>query len=536
MADVEAAAADGNNRSGRVRTSDCKAPAISESESACPQRFWGAPESGGGARSNFAKEAGPSLAAPSAAADNHAAADRDLSRGHHAANPLSGGAFPKPTDKGANNAAEAAPAAADTVSTEPPISSAPEKGGPSAQLTDQDSNRQQQQQLLLHEPVDRQQARQADGDALTSPRQRDTSTPPPHILRPRRISLDIDLLMPAALPSRASCLSTVSVDSSRHHLSSRASAGGSGNISSAISSGSRSSPCSPLYGNLLPHKTKALSVKVPLGRDLASAAARHSNFQAASSLVAAAAIAAIARQNAAAAAAAAAAAGTLYATTAASVGAAGQVPDVAASSLEGPLPRVVPLSCVCVKGCVHLLMLLHEHAGGGHRAAELGVEQLQQHEGMDNDGAGGVVVRHTTIGLGSSWDMSDAGDESGLEVNLGAAVEAAVLGMLSMGAGGSSADGGGGGRSLGSGGAAGLAAVWPPAVAVDEGTGGVSVHAADEAGSGAEPAGPEEAGQANAGSVEVVVACGVPLLRGLEAVRCVVAGQEGRSGAADPED
>ncbi len=433
-----------------------------------------------------------------------------------------------------------------------------------------EQQQEQLQQALLREPEDRQQARQADGD-VTSPRQRDTTTPPPHILRPRRISLDIDLLMPAALRPRASRLSTVSVDSSRQHQSSSGSASGSGNVNTncTIRSGSRSGPCSPLYGNLSPYKTKVLSVKVPLRHELGSGAARHSSFPAASARVADAANAAIARHNAAAAAAAAVASSA----TGTPVAAAGQVPDVAASSLEATLPHVVPRSCVCVEGCVHLLLLVQEHAGGGYGATGLGVDELQQHAGMNNDGVGGAVVQHTTIGLGSSWNMNVAEEEGGLEVGsdaaveavvqhvtntcgsiwgggagdgedgteteVGGAVEAAVLGMLSQGTVDSSAGGGGGcsgGSSLGSGGAAGLAAVWPPAVSVDEGAGGMSGHAAEEAGKGAAPAGSKKRREADARPVEVVVACGVSLLRGLEAMRCVVAGQVGRGGAADPQD
>ncbi len=489
-----------------------------------------------------ARGAGPSAATPFAAAAEADAETASCSSGnsaHSAAGPLDGGtsALSVPTSsslpsawsvgdgggtgRGSSSVAGAAAATADTAGT----AHSPTKATYATSTpTYQDIEHQQH-----HDPERREQAghQLADGGSGTSPHHPTTSTSLLHSLHPRRPWLDIGLLMSAAASHKPAL-----VDSSRQRLSSSGSASGSGNInaSSMVCGDSRSSPCSPLYGDLSPYRMKVLSVKVPLRNELGSGASEHSSFPAASARVVEAANAVIARHNAAAAAAAAVAAGASGA-TGALAGAVGQVPDAAASSLEGTLPRVVPLSCVCVEGCVHLLLLVREYAGGGYGVAELDADQLQQHVGVDNDGVDGAVVRHTTIGFGGSWNADGAEEEGGLEI------EAAVLGMLNQGAGNSNADGDGGGGGLGSGGAAALAAVWPPAVAVDDRSIGGAPGHVTEAGYAAAPAGPEERRDAADSGVEVVVACGASLLRGLEALRCVVAGQGsgGGNGAATGE-
>ncbi len=496
---------------GEAKTMDDKHPA------GCgAQRTQAADNCSGG--SPLGQQAGPSTVTPPAAAD----ADGCSSGGNapSAAGPLDGGgsflsapatasiASGAPGGEGSTRRGSSsnssslvglAPSIADsqTVSTKPPASIAPTTGSsPTRPLLGE------QQQAPEHS---RQPAWKADTDASTLPRHQDSSTPPPHNLRPRRLSIDVDLLMPTALRSRASYLGTVAVGSSSRHVSSTGSGGS----------------CSTLYGHLSPHQTQVLSVKVPLRHELGSGASRHSSFPAASARVVNAANAAVARHNAAAAAAAAAAA---VGATSGAAGA-GHPPGVAGSSLEGTLPRVVPLSCVCVEGCVHLLLLVQQHGGVGHRAAAADEDRVQQHAGMGSDTAGGAVVRHTTIGLGSSWGASGAEEEGGLEVDLDAAVQAAVLNMLGRSEADGSAGGCGGGL-LGSGGATGLAAVWPSAVALWEDGGGGSAAGAAEGEGGAAEAG------AAGDSVEVVVACSASLLRGLEAVRCVVTGQRRGGGAA----
>ncbi len=551
---TEAAVAGGTNRGG-CRTQQADGGGAEELQDRKDAMRSNSQPAGGAQRSRAAsrgsggsprgEEAGPSTATPAAGADADGAGCRNGNSAHSAADPLEGGTSTRSAPKTAGlpsalsvgdgggtrgvsrSVAGAAAATADTASAAPcansPTKATYATSNPMHQGSEQQEQQQQRQQQ--HDPERREQSRQADGGSVSSPHHPDTSAPLLHSLHPRHPWLDIGLLMPAAASHN-----TASLDSSRLRLNVGGSASGSGivNTSIAVHSGSRSSPCSPLYGNLSPYRTKALSVKVPLRRELGSGASQHDSFPAASARVVNAVNAAIARHNAAAAAAAAVASSA----TGALVGAVGQAPDAAASSLEGTLPRVVPLSCVCVEGCVHLLLLVQEHAGGGYGAAELDVDQLQQHAGMDIDGAGGAVMQHATIGFGSSWGANGAGEERGLEVDMDAAVEAAVLGMLNQGTADRAADGIGGSGGLGCGGAAGLAAVWPPAVAADDRSNGRAPVDVTEAGSAAAPAGPEEGRDAADSGAEVVVACGSSLLRGLEAVRCVVAGQGAGVGAA----
>ncbi len=244
-----------------------------------------------------------------------------------------------------------------------------------------------------------------------------------------------------------------------------------------------------LYASLA--SSNLLSVKIPLPHSaVPGSPAGDSTFQAASSQVVAAASVAIRRHNAAAAAAVAVAASS----SAGAWGAgAGGGPDVAASCLGATPPRVVPVSCVCVRGCVHLLLVVHGVAGG---------------PGQEG---GRLLARHASV------ELLVGEEEEGGGAQLASAVDSAVSDMLSQLGGGAGAGGEGGSGIMG--GSGGHAAVWPPAVPMWEGR-----RAAAAVSGGGE----EEAAD---GGVDVVAACGVSLLRGLGAVRCVVTGHGAGVGA-----
>ncbi len=273
--------------------------------------------------------------------------------------------------------------------------------------------------------------------------------------------------------------------------------------STPSSGGSSSMSPSPLYSSLA--TSHLMSVKFPLtGGGLSG-----STFQAASSRVLAAARAALRHRNGSAAAAAAAS------QSAGGLGGAYGSPGVAASGLASPPPpRLVPLSCVCVEGCAHLLMLVHEPgACAGMEAAGADEQQLGPGQGL--------LLRHTVV------DVPAEGWGEGGEAEVASAVDSAMSEMLRCS---EAADGSG--EGAGSDGcmvSCGQAAVWPPAVPL------VNDDGVEAAAAAVSDGGMEDA----ADSGVVVVACGASLLRGLlEAVQCVVAGPGdcGGGGAAAEEE
>ncbi len=127
-------------------------------------------------------------------------------------------------------------------------------------------------------------------------------------------------------------------------------------------------------------------------------------------------------------------------------------------------------------------------------------------------------MRHVNMEL-----LNEGGAGTSSEAAFAAAADAAVSTMLTEASSFSEIGAGGGLQGFGStnGCSAGAAVVWPPAVPLWEGGSG---GAAETAAAGEREGGRAEA-QAACDPVEVFMTCEASLLRGLEAVRCVVAGQ-----------
>ncbi len=334
-------------------------------------------------------------------------------------------------------------------------------------------------------------------------------------LRPANPVLDLSLLLPADPPrprpaaavTHTNSTGSMSTTSSSNN---RVSRNGGSSSAMGITGSTRPRQRRPLYGGQPGYEAQLLSVEVPRRRSAPGSAAASggaavhgSSFRAASAQVLAAAEAVLSKYDA-------------------GGRTAGQSPAVATSSLDGTQPRVVPLTCVCVEGCVHLLLVVRAPVGRGP-----GDEERWESEGRGVGGMAGAV-RHRSLDM----QHGDAQEEGYMTemTEMVAAVEQALGDMLAglgeVAAGGGGGDGGGGALAIDETSAGGLAAVWPPAVPLVEG----GVAAAR--GAAGEPAGPEEEGSSMEEAVEVVVACGASLLRGLGAVRCVAVGHGGGGGGA----